>query len=271
MSATASRPRHDPAQDPVLQRFAAEVRALYGARLDRLLLFGSRARGDARAESDYDVAVFLRDPDGMAAERRRVFEITTDILDETGVEINPLLIPAEHYRRRTPLMHEIRGDGRDLLAPVPRPRRRRTVRLPERPRRMSPEAAHYLRAARSSLADARLVLDRALTPAVAAREAYIALLSAARAVIWQRTGKVAKTHSGTRAEISRLAHADGRIDAGFARALAHGFDLKLIADYDAGERSTITRAVAEAGIAEAARLIAHAAWLLAQPDPPPPA
>ncbi len=269
MSAPLSRP--DPAQDPVLQRFAASVRALYGARLDRILLFGSRARGDARADSDYDVAVFLRDPRSMPAERQRLFEITSDILDQTGAEINSLLIPASDYRRRTPLMHEIRGDGRDLLAPAPRPRRRRTARRPGRSRRMSPEAAHYLRAARTSLADARLVLDRALTPAVAAREAYIALLSAARAVIWQRTGRIAKTHSGTRGEISRLAHEDSRIDTGFARALARGFDLKLIADYDAGERSAITRAVAEAGIAEAARLIAHAEWLLSQPDPSPPA
>lgn len=36
--------------------------ARYGARLDRVLLFGSRARGDPTPDSDWDFAVFLHDP-----------------------------------------------------------------------------------------------------------------------------------------------------------------------------------------------------------------
>ena len=44
-----------------LKEFRAALGALYGSRLERAVLFGSRARGDARSESDYDVAVFLRD------------------------------------------------------------------------------------------------------------------------------------------------------------------------------------------------------------------
>ena len=45
--------------DPILKRFRAELDALYGERIERVVLFGSRARGDARDDSDYDVAVFL--------------------------------------------------------------------------------------------------------------------------------------------------------------------------------------------------------------------
>jgi predicted nucleotidyltransferase len=33
---------------------------MYGERAERVVLFGSRARGDAHRDSDYDVAVFLR-------------------------------------------------------------------------------------------------------------------------------------------------------------------------------------------------------------------
>jgi predicted nucleotidyltransferase len=33
---------------------------MYGDRIERVVLFGSRARGDAQENSDYDVAVFLR-------------------------------------------------------------------------------------------------------------------------------------------------------------------------------------------------------------------
>ena len=47
--------------DPILERFRAAVTEIYGDRLARVVLFGSRARGDAGPDFDYDVAVFLRD------------------------------------------------------------------------------------------------------------------------------------------------------------------------------------------------------------------
>jgi uncharacterized protein len=39
-------------QDPVLSRFRAALDEMYGDRIERVVLFGSRARGDAHAESD---------------------------------------------------------------------------------------------------------------------------------------------------------------------------------------------------------------------------
>lgn len=47
-----------PQDNPVLKRFRATVTEIYGDRVERVVLFGSRARGDAREDSDYDVAVF---------------------------------------------------------------------------------------------------------------------------------------------------------------------------------------------------------------------
>ncbi|MBF0563487.1 MAG: nucleotidyltransferase domain-containing protein, partial [Alphaproteobacteria bacterium] len=46
--------------DPILTRFRAALDEIYGERIERVVLFGSRARGDARSDSDYDVAVFLK-------------------------------------------------------------------------------------------------------------------------------------------------------------------------------------------------------------------
>ena len=43
---------------PVLAQFRAALEEMYGARLERVVLFGSQARGDAHPDSDYDVAVF---------------------------------------------------------------------------------------------------------------------------------------------------------------------------------------------------------------------
>jgi predicted nucleotidyltransferase len=50
-----------PTEDPTLKRFRAALAEIYGDRIERVVLYGSRARGDAREDSDYDVAVFLKD------------------------------------------------------------------------------------------------------------------------------------------------------------------------------------------------------------------
>jgi hypothetical protein len=45
-------------RDPILLRFRAALNEVYGPRnIERVVLFGSRAGGDARPDSDYDVAV----------------------------------------------------------------------------------------------------------------------------------------------------------------------------------------------------------------------
>ena len=100
--------------DPVLSRFRAVLDEIYGERIERVVLYGSRARGDARPDSDYDVAVFLKDLDGFGKEAGRIAEIETDILSDTGAVINALPLQAGSYRDRTGLMQELRRDGLDL-------------------------------------------------------------------------------------------------------------------------------------------------------------
>jgi predicted nucleotidyltransferase len=100
--------------DPILTRFRAALAELYGDRLARAVLFGSRARGDARADSDYDVAVFLKEPDSFWTESGRLAEIETAILLDTGAVINALPLSAAAYDARTPLMHELRREGLEL-------------------------------------------------------------------------------------------------------------------------------------------------------------
>ena len=80
----------------------------------RVVLFGSRERGDARADFDYDIAVFLEDFAGIAEEMGQIAEIETDILMDTGAVINALPLRAGAYRERTGLMAELRREGRDL-------------------------------------------------------------------------------------------------------------------------------------------------------------
>lgn len=102
-------------EDPILKRFRAALDEMYGERIERVVLYGSRARGDAREDSDYDVAVFLHDLGDRWPEMNRLADLGTEILDETGEFIHAMAYAAGFYNdRRMPLMHEIRKDGIDL-------------------------------------------------------------------------------------------------------------------------------------------------------------
>jgi uncharacterized protein len=100
--------------DPFLKRFRTAVNEIYGDRVERVVLFGSRARGEAEPDSDWDVAVFLRDMPDRMAELYRLADIATDILYSGGGFIHAMPYRAGSYNERTPLMHEIRTDGVDL-------------------------------------------------------------------------------------------------------------------------------------------------------------
>lgn len=100
--------------DPVMRRFRAALDKAYGDRIERVVLYGSRARGDARPDSDYDVAVFLKDLDDRWRESGVLAEIGTEILMEEGAVINALPMEEGAYRERTIFMHEMRREGIDL-------------------------------------------------------------------------------------------------------------------------------------------------------------
>jgi predicted nucleotidyltransferase len=100
--------------DPILRRFRAALDELYGERLERVVLFGSRARGEAAPESDYDVAVFLSTLPDRWAELDRLADLGVRMFDETSALFDAKPYPLTAYENRTPLMHEIRREGVDL-------------------------------------------------------------------------------------------------------------------------------------------------------------
>lgn len=99
---------------PVLRHFRTALDAVYRDRVERVVLFGSRARGDARPDSDFDVAVFLHSYTDLWHELQPLGAITTDILLDTGAVISAKPFPAGKYREHSILMAEIRREGIDL-------------------------------------------------------------------------------------------------------------------------------------------------------------
>lgn len=99
-------------KDRVLQAVVARLRGQYGGRLKRTVLSGSRARGDGRARSDYDIAIFLRgektDEDTVLA------DLNYDFLMDEDEDISVVAFGLNDWRRDTLIMRHIKRDGIEL-------------------------------------------------------------------------------------------------------------------------------------------------------------
>jgi predicted nucleotidyltransferase len=74
----------------VIRQFKASVEHSLGKRLIELKIFGSKARGDDRPDSDIDVLVIVTDDDWRICDA--VYDIATDILLQTDISISPKVI-----------------------------------------------------------------------------------------------------------------------------------------------------------------------------------
>ncbi len=83
--------------DQVVQEFVAALREKLGSRVRQILLFGSRARGEAREGSDYDMLVIVdhRSPEV----RSTILEIESRLMDRYGVLVTTILRSQEEWER----------------------------------------------------------------------------------------------------------------------------------------------------------------------------
>jgi uncharacterized protein (UPF0332 family) len=128
-----------------------------------------------------------------------------------------------------------------------------------------PEAQAYLDKSRQALANAHAILGIDLGEE-AGRSAYLAALHAAQALIFERTGRVAKTHRGVHGQFLRLVAEDARVDPGLRRFLSEGYRMKSTADYEIGPEAVIPVEEAAAAIATAGRFVDTVGELLAGPS-----
>src|SRR6266849_2491121 len=112
---------------------------------------------------------------------------------------------------------------------------------------MRPETQAYLAKARQALAHARAILAIDLGED-AGRAAYLTALHAAQALIFERTGRVAKTHRGVHGQFLKLVASEAGIDDGLRRFLSEGYKLKATADYEVGPEAIVPLEEATAAI-----------------------
>ena len=102
-------------QDPVLAEIVRRLIAAYQP--DRIYLFGSKARGDADADSDYDLMVVV--PDDASPPRRRS-RLAYQALRGTGIAADVLVWTRSLFDRRarvvTSLPATVLREGRLLHA-----------------------------------------------------------------------------------------------------------------------------------------------------------
>jgi uncharacterized protein len=225
--------------DPILARLKAELTALYGPRLKQVLLYGSRARGDFREDSDYDVLVVLEPPLDFWAEVHRLSKISSQLTWDAIEREHPVYVSLrpstpEQIQARTGFMHNVRNDAMELtgtgMTPV-RPRRFQTRALQRENGTMSPEAVDYLAKAERFLSLAQRGLKFAMHES-AARDAYLCALNAARAIVFDKTGVASKTHSGTRSQFYHVIEQGLRFDPQLGDFLREAFEIKQRVDYE---------------------------------------
>ena len=101
--------------EEIAQAVARDLRELYGQRLKKVLLFGSRARGDAHPDSDIDLLVVLDRVEPGGEEAKRMDEILWrhSFENDTVVTVLPVAEDVLEGSRR-PVLIRAKAEGRPV-------------------------------------------------------------------------------------------------------------------------------------------------------------
>jgi uncharacterized protein len=217
--------KHDRHTADLPARYRARVLAAFPGQVERIVLFGSRARGEAHGESDWDFAIFLdREPTPRDEERLR------EATDAFGLEVQSLMFAAERWLARDELACNIREQGLIIYGPDQVPEIERPV----------------LEHARDALAKAERFAELAAeTPddrfEGVIHGAYYAMFHAARAALLAVEGTASTNHGRVLKAFASMVKRDepGAVAEACSRSLRQAYQLRAQADYG---KKDLTRA-----------------------------
>ncbi|MBC7226005.1 MAG: HEPN domain-containing protein [Thermoflexales bacterium] len=242
-----------PAERRAVARFCRELERALPGRVQRLILYGSKARGDTHPESDVDLLVVVDS---------RTPEVTDTLLELTarpwreGVHLEVLeMTPADLAAQcalGTPFIRNVAEEGIPLKG--------EPIMVGEgKPEQV---VQQFLQSARERIQQARLMVQSQFWGA-AMSLVYYAFLDAADAALAAR-GIRAKSHTGTVSlfglHFVRTGEVDEKYSHWFRRALKH----RLEADYE--RRRDFAPEQVEEAIAQAEEFVQVIETLLAKED-----
>jgi uncharacterized protein len=234
-SGPALRPPRDRRSPALPERYRARVLAAFPGQVERIVLFGSRARGEAHPESDWDFAVFL-DHEPTDDDRERIGELRSEIWKAFDSEVQAHLFAPEKWLAADELACNIRDQGLIIYGPDHVPNIERPV----------------LEHGRAALAKAERYAEQAAQVAPQAYEtvvhnSYYAMFHAARAALLAVDGNASTNHGrvvGAFEDMVRRRRL-GRTARGLAQTLADANKLRVEADYGSEDLTEAGRQLRE--------------------------
>jgi hypothetical protein len=109
----------------ILNKYRQALLTHFPDQLQRLILFGSQARGQATEASDIDLLVVVNWDEERLADGRyaipfrdprwqRMIEMAYDLSLEYGVLLSPLIMSQKRFEQWSPLVERIKHDGIEL-------------------------------------------------------------------------------------------------------------------------------------------------------------
>lgn len=104
----------------ILKKYVKDIQQLYGNKLKTVLLYGSYARGDFRADSDIDIMILVDLSEQEILKKGHVLsDITFDYNFNDDLKIVPIVKNLDHFNkwlRAYPFYYNVKREGIELYA-----------------------------------------------------------------------------------------------------------------------------------------------------------
>lgn len=95
--------------ETVIRQFVRQAQERYAAHIERIILYGSVARGDANADSDIDLLVLWNGDEHEGW--RAMTGLAFDIMVNSGEYLSVKVMSAKNFSEASPFGHNVMSEG----------------------------------------------------------------------------------------------------------------------------------------------------------------